>query len=92
MMNIQGGNPDDMERVKGVIETEREEVNNALTTLKADVDSLIPDIWNGPDADAFVEEFNGDIVSRFETVLEDMQLAAEELGRNAEEQRKTSAS
>lgn len=89
---MQGGNPEDMERVQRVIERERSEVEDARQALKAQVDSLIPDIWNGPDADAFVEEFNSDILSKFEAVLEDMELAAEELGRNAEEQRRTSAS
>ncbi|GGA63876.1 hypothetical protein GCM10011490_13120 [Pseudoclavibacter endophyticus] len=89
---MQGGNPEDMERVKTVIETERGEVEQAMRALQAQVDSLIPDIWNGPDADAFVAEFNGDVVSRFEAVLQDMETAANELGRNAEEQRMTSAS
>lgn len=92
MNGMQGANPDDMERVKGVIEAERQEVEQALTTLRGDVDSLIPDIWNGPDADAFVENFNSDIVARFEAVLEDMELAAQELGTQAEQQRTTSAS
>ncbi|MGO2110088.1 MAG: WXG100 family type VII secretion target [Pseudoclavibacter sp.] len=89
---MQGGNPDDMERVKGVIEAERGEVEQALRALQANVDSMIPDIWNGPDADAFVAEFNDDVVTRFETVLADMETAATEMGRNADEQRATSTS
>ena len=88
---MQGGNPEDMDRVKGVIEAERSEVEQAMQALKAQVDSLIPDIWNGPDADAFVAEFNDDVVARFEEVLQDMDTAAAELGRNAEQQRQTSA-
>lgn len=88
---MQGGNPDDMDRVKGVIEQQRGEVESAKAALQSRVDSLIPDIWNGPDADAFVEEFNSDVIARFDAVLEDMDTAAAELGRNAEEQRQTSA-
>lgn len=88
---MQGGNPDDMDRVKGVIEAERSEVESTMQALQAQVDAIIPDIWNGPDADMFVAEFNDDIVARFQVVLDDLEAASLELGRNAEEQRATSA-
>ena len=87
---MQGGNPDDMDRVKGVIEQQRAEVEDAKRALQARVDSLIPDIWNGPDADQFVADFNADIITRFDAVIQDMDAAAADLGRNAEDQRATS--
>ncbi|GEM_PF-4533765 len=88
---MQGGDPEDMDRVAGVIDAEREQIEGTRDELQSRVDALIPNIWNGPDADAFVGNFNSDIRPQFDAVIEEMQQSAEELRRNADEQRTTSA-
>lgn len=89
---MEGGDPDDMDRVAKSIDSQREHIEQALKDLEARVHGLIPNVWNGPDADHFVGDFNSDIKPQFDKVIDELEQSAEELRRNAEEQRRTSAS
>lgn len=89
---MQGGDPDDMDRVAGVIDEQRENVEQALRDLEGKVSQLIPDIWNGADAEKFVGEFESDVKRQFEDAIDRMQQAADELRQQANQQRGTSAS
>ena len=86
MFGMSGGDPVDMMRVAGVIDMQRGEVETARDQLQEKVDSLIPDIWNGPDADKFVEEFASEIRPKFDSVIQEMEQAAIELREQAAQQ------
>lgn len=90
MFGMSGGDPVDMMRVAGVIDMQRSEVETARDQLQEKVDSLIPDIWNGPDADKFVEEFASEIRPKFDSVIQEMEQAAIELREQAAQQAATS--
>lgn len=90
MFGMSGGDPVDMMRVAGVIDMQRSEVETARDQLQEKVDSLIPDIWNGPDADKFVEEFVSEIRPKFDSVIQEMEQAAIELREQAAQQAATS--
>ncbi|MBN6778193.1 WXG100 family type VII secretion target [Pseudoclavibacter alba] len=90
MFGMSGGDPVDMMRVAGVIDMQRGEVETARDQLQEKVDSLIPDIWNGPDADKFVEEFASEIRPKFDSVIQEMEQAAIELREQAAQQAATS--
>lgn len=90
MFGMSGGDPVDMMRVAGVIDAQRVEVESAREDLQQKVDSLIPDIWNGPDADKFVAEFESEIRPKFDAVIEEMEQAAIELRQQAAQQAATS--
>ncbi|CAG7844926.1 hypothetical protein USB125703_01179 [Pseudoclavibacter triregionum] len=88
---MQGGDPADMERVAGIIDGQRQEIEGALKELQTKVHSLIPTIWNGPDAEKFVGDFDAEVKPQFDEVIREMTEAAAELRRNAKEQAQTSA-
>lgn len=88
---MQGADPADMERVARVIDDQRGNVEDALRELQGKVDALIPDIWNGTDAETFVEGFTNEVKPQFDDLIREMTEASDELRRQAKEQADVSA-